>query len=153
MFGYNLTISKNNNYMVISSIDNFNIGCIHIYNRINEIWTKITSLTSNLHIPYDKFGKNVIIDDEYVIISSCRNDLYMTNMVYLYNLISKQLIPLYYPEQLKKINKQFIKQPYFENKEEFGNWLYSTNDKIIIGTKKQLVYFTKNKFNLTLINE
>ena len=47
-----------------------------------------------------------------------------------------------------------IKLPYFTNEEGFGYWVYSNNEDIIIGNKKnKLVYFRKNKLNLTLIDE
>ena len=153
-FGYYLSISNYNNYIAISSIDEFNIGCVHLYYNINEVWTKHTSITSHLQLPYDKFGNNTYIDNDYLIISGTRDDNQYTNIVYLYNLSTEQLIPLYYPEEIKIIEKKTIKLPYFSNEEGFGYWIYSNNEDIIIGNKRnKLVYFSKNKLNLTLNNE
>ena len=153
-FGYYLSISKYNNYIAISSIDDFNIGCVHLYYNINEIWTKHASITSHLQLPYDNFGSNTYIDNDYLIIGGNRNDNNYTNIVYLYNLSTEQVIPLYYPNKIKIVENKTIKLPYFSNEEGFGYWVYSNNEDIIVGNyKNKLVYFRKNKLNLTLNNE
>ena len=153
-FGYYLSISKYNNYMAISSIDDFNIGCVHLYYNLSEIWSKVASITSHLQLPYDNFGSSTYIDNDYLIIGGTRNDNHYSNIVYWYNLSTEQLIPLYYPEEIKIVDKKNIKLPYFRNEEGFSYWVYSNNKEIIIGNKKnKLVYFSKNKLNLTLNNE
>ena len=64
--GYRIDICPKKPIIALSSIDEFNIGCIHIYEYITNKWKRNVSITSKKPLPYDNFGYSISFDNNYV---------------------------------------------------------------------------------------
>lgn len=151
--GYRIDICPNKPIIALSSIDEFNIGCIHIYEYITNKWKRNVSITSKKPLPYDNFGYSISFDNNYLLIGAPRFDNYTIGSIYLYNISTKQLIELYYPNAIKNYLDIKLRLPNVPYKDVVGYKVFNSNNEwIICGKDNSIIYITKHKLDMNIIS-